>query len=334
MQIEQLTRENDSLKSQVYGPYQMLSAVSSAPSLSTGSHSRYGSLSPSIPSQLDTAVGNQGQNNSLSSDLVQSFSVPSATSPSLASSSMAMTMSMLSQPLLMPTAGMHQRHHSHGGHSPVSSSSMSANSPELNSMNVSGLSQSLDEPNPYLNNLPATMHSNPGGMLVVVPYDRNKVRSYLKDLFRPLFNPSVYSPESHLAALKAMSPMLPKTLKPTATQLTSPHDPTIDMIPSATLRDRLINFGPEVAKGFLDEVFTLSGDIQDDGQIIIWGSDFLNEMAWEISSTCIDRWSFVLGREWISHANFWRRQRGDSLLSEPMDAGVGEPGPQFYTQQY
>jgi hypothetical protein len=110
-------------------------------------------------------------------------------------------------------------------------------------------------------------------------------------------------------------------LKPTRSQLTTPHYYGIDMIPSPSLRDRLIAVGPELAEQFLAEIGDISdGESDREGNnsdaVIIWGEEPLNEMSWEFSGSVLGRWGWLLGREWVERANFWRRQGGRESLPD------------------
>ena len=70
------------------------------------------------------------------------------------------------------------------------------------------------------------------------------------------------------------------------------------------------------SSNFLMEVCTISCEIEDTGQITIWGEDWLNEFSWEFSAAVIERWGgWLLTPEWSQRANFWRRQRGAAVLS-------------------
>jgi hypothetical protein len=144
--------------------------------------------------------------------------------------------------------------------------------------------------------------------MVMVPYDRAKARSETLALFKPLVSdPTALStPERHLSILASLAPSLPP-----------PHYYGLDLIASPSLRDRLISVGAEMAQQFVNDWCSCKGESSEDtGQLIIWGEDHLNEMAWEFSRELLDRWSWLLGREWVSRANFWRRQRGVGLLPE------------------
>ena len=160
------------------------------------------------------------------------------------------------------------------------------------------------------------MVPDPNNLVVVVPNNIREIRRSLHQLFAPLLDiPVISSPQNHLATLQAMHPTLPTPLKPTQLQVTTPHHAYIDMIPSPTLRDHLITIGPAHSNTFLMEVCTLTCEIEDTGQLTIWGEDWLNEFSWEFSAAVLERWGgFLLGTEWGRRANFWRRQRGTTIL--------------------
>ncbi|RMZ88410.1 hypothetical protein DV736_g4372, partial [Chaetothyriales sp. CBS 134916] len=157
---------------------------------------------------------------------------------------------------------------------------------------------------------------DPSNMVVVVPNNLREIRRSLHRLFGPLLDLSVISnPQTHFASLQTMAPALPTALKPTALQLSTPHHAYIDLIPSPGLRDGLIALGPENSNAFLMEVCTIACDIEDTGQMIVWGEDWLNEFSWEFSAAVIERWGgWLLTSEWGQRANFWRRQRGAPVL--------------------
>ncbi|KIV88654.1 hypothetical protein PV10_08318 [Exophiala mesophila] len=158
--------------------------------------------------------------------------------------------------------------------------------------------------------------TDPSSLVVVVPNNIREIRRSLHNMFAPLLDiPVISNPQTHLATLAALAPTLPNVLKPTHVQLTTPHHAYIDMIPSPLLRDRLIAVGPEHANSFLTEVCTIACDIEDTGQMTIWGEDWLNEFSWEFSAPVLERWrGWLLTLEWGQRANFWRRQRGAAIL--------------------
>lgn len=153
-------------------------------------------------------------------------------------------------------------------------------------------------------------------LVVMVPSSIPEIRRSLHLLFSPLLEISVTShPQNHLAALAALVPTLPLQLRPTELQLRTPHHAYIDMIPSPTLRDRLITVGPANSNTFMSEVCTIACEIEDTGQLTIWGGDWLNEISWEFSEHVLERWGgWLLTQEWGQRANFWRRQRGAPIL--------------------
>ena len=113
-----------------------------------------------------------------------------------------------------------------------------------------------------------------------------------------------------------MSDKLPGVLKPSKAQLETPHYYGIDLLPSPSLRDRLLTVTSDVAQSFINEIGITASEREDSGQLIIWGEDALNEMSWELSQSTLERWGWLLGREWVARTNFWRRQRGAALLPD------------------
>lgn len=150
------------------------------------------------------------------------------------------------------------------------------------------------------------------------PYDRHKARTELIELFQPLLNDPAVANDSqhHLSVLRSMSDSLPVSLKPCKVQLDTPHYYGIDMVASVSLRERLCTVTTEVARSFVSELGIIGNELDDVGQVIIWGEDPLNEMSWEVSQPLLDRWGWLLGSGWAQRANFWRRQRGAPLLPE------------------
>jgi hypothetical protein len=88
------------------------------------------------------------------------------------------------------------------------------------------------------------------------------------------------------------------------------------MVASFAIRERLLGVTSDVAQGFIEEIgFTGPGQA-DDGHLTIWGDDPFNDMSWEFSRAVLERWGWLLGREWVDRANMWRRQRGAAPLPE------------------
>jgi hypothetical protein len=157
---------------------------------------------------------------------------------------------------------------------------------------------------------------DPTNLVVVVPNNVREIRRTLHRLFTPILEiPVISNPQNHLATLAALTASLPASLRPTELQLSTPHHAYIDMIPSPMLRDRLIAIGPANSNTFMMQACTIACDIEDSGQMTIWGEDWLNEFCWEFSQSVLERWGgWLLTPEWGQRANFWRRQRGASVL--------------------
>lgn len=153
-------------------------------------------------------------------------------------------------------------------------------------------------------------------LCVIAPHNLLEIRRSLHVLFAPILEaPVISNPQTHLAALAMLAPQLPSALKPTELQLSTPHHAFIDLIPSPSLRERLIGIGPANASAFMTQVCTIACDIEDHGQMVIWGEDWLNEFSWEFSEAVLERWGgWLLDRRWGQRANFWRRQRGLPVL--------------------
>jgi len=154
----------------------------------------------------------------------------------------------------------------------------------------------------------------------MIPYDRKKACSQIRELFRPLLSdPSILngsSPDRHLAILRSLADILPPSLQPSKSQLEAPHYYAIDMIASPSLRDRLMSLTTDVAQSFIRDFGSCIGEVDDIGQIIIWGEDPYNEISWEVSQPLLERWGWLLGREFVDRSNAWRRQRGAPPLPE------------------
>lgn len=142
----------------------------------------------------------------------------------------------------------------------------------------------------------------------------SQVRATLHSLFNPILE--FPDPQQHLSLLAALAPSLPTQLRPTDLQLQTPHHIYIDLIPSPSLRNRLITAGASTATMFLQQTSIFASDsVEDHGQLTIWGEDILNEFSWEFSAEVLEQWGgWLLPSEWGERANFWRAQRGAPIL--------------------
>ncbi|KAI9843355.1 MAG: hypothetical protein M1837_006481 [Sclerophora amabilis] len=282
----QLRRENESLRTQVYGSSSSSGYAPAPMAPSRRQSARSYSTSPA-PSTYETGI------HSLSEQMMSAVSQPGQV---LSQQSMHLAPAQLDELQVSP-------------HSSPGEDVSTRYEPSLQQK----ISQSIEHD--AMINMPSYSHR----MVVMVPYDKAKAKNYLHELFRPMLsNPSILSTSmEHLASLASLEESLPTALKPTKTQMETPHHYLIDLIPSPSLRDRLINIGPEVAKGFVNEVMGgMITDTADFGQLVIWGEDMLNEASWEFSQDTLQRWGWLLGRGWVVRANFWRRQREAPPLPE------------------
>ncbi|KUJ20552.1 uncharacterized protein LY89DRAFT_446379 [Mollisia scopiformis] len=313
-QNDELRRENEALRAQIYGSSSssshLMSGSINVPSISDA---RQYSLSPSLSGTSMSGTGSPPA--TMASDMMPMAAL------SLTSSMLTPPMQAYADPSALssqPYSMVHPsglRHNSQS--SPESSgfrSSRSTMGPSFQSLN---LSQSVEAAAPLVPGQQRRSSGQPPTM-VMVPYDRNKAKNEILDLFRPLYSdPSVTNDSSrHLTVLRTMSETLPPSLKPSKAQLETPHYYGIDMIASSSLRERLMTVTTEVARSFCADLGIIGGERDEVGQVIIWGDEPLNEMSWELSQPLLERWGWLLGTGWTQRANFWRRQRGAPLLTE------------------
>ncbi|KAH8663031.1 hypothetical protein BGZ60DRAFT_471228 [Tricladium varicosporioides] len=314
-QNEELRRENETLRAQIYGSstpstHNLMSAPINVSSMS--SDGRAYSLSPSISGTSLSGAGSPPT--TLGSDMMP-MSALSLTSSMLPSSMNAYAdpTALSSQPYSMVhPSGL--RHNSQS--SPESSgfrNSRPAMGPSFQSMNMS---QSIETQAPLSNQ--RKLSSQPPSSMILTPYDRNKARAEINRIFQPLYSDTsiTANPERHLTVLRQLSESLPSVLKPSKAQLETPHYWGIDMIASPSIRERLLTVTSDVAQSFVTEIGIIGSEREDIGQLTIWGDDALNEMSWEFSQPILERWGWLLGRDWVNRANLWRRQRGAPLLPD------------------
>ncbi|TVY28111.1 hypothetical protein LHYA1_G002733 [Lachnellula hyalina] len=312
-QNDELRRENETLRAQLYGSstpssHGLIPASMNVPSLSN--EGRAYSLSPSISGTSLSGTGSPPA--TMASDMMPMGAL------SLTSSMLSPAMQAYTDPSALSTSPYSMVHPSGLRHnsqsSPESSgfrSSRSTMGPPFQAMNMSQ-SAEVQAPQGAGQQRAVPQQSR----MSLVPYDRNKARAEINQIFRPLYSDSsiITNPEKHLAVLRSLSDSLPSVLKPSKAQLETPHYWGIDMIASPSLRERLLQAGSDAAQGFIVEIGITGLEREDVGQLIIWGDDPLNEMSWEFSQAILERWGWLLGRDWVNRANLWRRQRGAALL--------------------
>jgi hypothetical protein len=166
--------------------------------------------------------------------------------------------------------------------------------------------------------IPSASVGPEAGLIFLAPHTFTELCNYVYST-SPFFSlvlgqPVQASLQSDLVSLTTISHSLPAPLRPTELQLTTPHHAYIDILPSPSLRDKLIQNGLQVSNAFMTQLSANTGDADQGGAVTIWGQDLLSETAWEFSATVLEQWGWVLGREWGQRANFWRHQRTAPLL--------------------
>lgn len=108
-----------------------------------------------------------------------------------------------------------------------------------------------------------------------------------------------------------VSNVLPEDLVPTELQETIEHHPWLDLLPWPAVRDRILSFLP-----LIDED-DLCRDLHRDPGFRVWGSIPWSHRSWEVSESFLEKWWFLLDRQVVRDANFWRQQRGLKQLKLP-----------------
>ncbi|KAL2067298.1 hypothetical protein VTL71DRAFT_1722 [Oculimacula yallundae] len=313
-QNDELRRENEALRAQMYGSSSssshLMPTSMAGPSLSD---TRQYSLSPSISGTSISGAGSPPA--TLGADMMPMAAL------SMTSSMLPPSMNAYADPSALssqPYSMVHQSGLRHNSQSSPDSSGYVRDTRSRSSVGSAFQSMNISQTEEQAFQIQRRV-SGPASSMVMAPYDRMKARSEILETFRPLYSdPSATTdPQRHLAILSSMFDGLPSALKPSKAQLDTPHYYGIDMIASPTLRDRLMTVTSDVARSFVSELGTIGGERGDEvGQVIIWGDDPLNEMSWELSQPLLERWGWLLGATWLQRANFWRRQRGAPLLPE------------------
>ncbi|KAK8198688.1 hypothetical protein M8818_006555 [Zalaria obscura] len=125
---------------------------------------------------------------------------------------------------------------------------------------------------------------------------------------------------------------LPPNLRPTPTQLTTPHHPLLDLLPWPRVRSKLIatfalppSQWPRDARGEKLGLLQLVYDLEDGG-VRVWGADPAVEEAWEVRDGFVERWWWCLDGAVLRAADVRRRERGEAGLriERLLTAGGGE----------
>jgi hypothetical protein len=100
-------------------------------------------------------------------------------------------------------------------------------------------------------------------------------------------------------------------LLPTQLQLEVDHHPYIDIVPSASIRDRLL--GALFSESFASNQEELCRDIE--WGLVVWGKASWDERSWEWTAEFVEKWSWLFDQETLESTNFWRTQRGESAIN-------------------
>jgi hypothetical protein len=108
--------------------------------------------------------------------------------------------------------------------------------------------------------------------------------------------------------IKALITNLPSAIAPTQLQTVIPHKSYLDMLPWASLRDRLLKSVSVIN----EEEFM--ADMRS-GSLRVWGEVPWDPMGWEVSEEFARRWWFLIDGGIVRTSNFWRAQRGETPLT-------------------
>jgi len=115
--------------------------------------------------------------------------------------------------------------------------------------------------------------------------------------------------------------VLPEGLMPTRLQVIRRHHPWIDLLPSARLRDNVLQIVEEGGTADEDELcedVVGVGKLQASGGgpgLILWGEPW-EVGSWEVGMGFWRKWGSVLGDCWelVEATNRWREVRGEERL--------------------
>lgn len=114
--------------------------------------------------------------------------------------------------------------------------------------------------------------------------------------------------------IRADCSTIPATILPTSQQLIVPHLIYIDLLPWASLRDRILTNLPAI-----DEPELYADLVADEPKI--WGSTPWDPSGWELGRDFVRIWWFLLDEGILSTSNFWRMQRGECAQAIPQLEG-------------
>ncbi|KAI5859325.1 hypothetical protein GGS23DRAFT_585880 [Durotheca rogersii] len=112
---------------------------------------------------------------------------------------------------------------------------------------------------------------------------------------------------------------IPESLEPTALQLSTPHEPWMDLIPDKQMRDNAILMMGVFQREDVEEDVTRSlyENVQplEFNGVLVWNQPWRPE-GWELTEGFIKRWPFLVKGCWamLESTNRWRALRGEDPL--------------------
>lgn len=111
----------------------------------------------------------------------------------------------------------------------------------------------------------------------------------------------------------------PESLAPTELQMRTPHEPWVDMLPDATMRDNAIVSAAridwrEMCRDIIGSMCQGNNTVEMTG-LLVWNDPWRPE-GWEVTEGFARKWGFMLKgcERLLSSTNRWRAQRGEEPL--------------------
>lgn len=112
------------------------------------------------------------------------------------------------------------------------------------------------------------------------------------------------------ARAASLATRAPPYLRPTEMQLSIPHPPWIDILPSPHIRDTLITaLGLYDARELFQDIIG-DGRASDGPGLILWGAPW-DRLGWEVSEVLSEKWDWVFQScpDLVYSSRLWRKKR-------------------------
>ncbi|KAF2137079.1 uncharacterized protein K452DRAFT_362116 [Aplosporella prunicola CBS 121167] len=110
----------------------------------------------------------------------------------------------------------------------------------------------------------------------------------------------------------------PPHLRPTPLQLTTPHHPWIDLLPSPAMRNNILALGADYDDTALCAALVEFGadEPRERAGLVAWGADPADPAGWEVGEEFARLWGWVVWGAWdvCCATNMWRERRGERKL--------------------